>query len=226
MAPTSPSLATSQRMARASCPLAAKSAAAERTDSSFQSASTTEAPASAKDFAVARPSPDPAPVTSATCFSNEIFMVQLLWSVDALLVALLVADFLRPFDVLAVQRFLNCGMAHSIRRASAMPVRKPDDIACACPDIKVKIVTKYGLNDIVAERYDAGARWGEQVAKDMIGLRWTGYAICRSGLQDLFRQVSTAAAAAGLVSHQCINLRLPTFGNLYAWEFEKGGAAR
>src|SRR4051794_4975010 len=102
MASTSPSLATSQRMARASCPLAAKSAAAERTDSSFQSASTTEAPASAKAFAVARPSPDPAPVTSATCFSNEIFVVQLLWSV-ALLAALLVADFLRPFDVLAVQ---------------------------------------------------------------------------------------------------------------------------
>ena len=39
------------------------------------------------------------------------------------------------------------------------------------PDIKVEIVIDYGLTDIVAERYDAGVRLGEQVAKDMIAVR-------------------------------------------------------
>src|SRR5437660_2397382 len=39
------------------------------------------------------------------------------------------------------------------------------------PDIKVEIVIDYGLTDIVAERFDAGVRSGEQVAKDMIAVR-------------------------------------------------------
>src|SRR4051794_26833766 len=39
------------------------------------------------------------------------------------------------------------------------------------PDIKVEVIIDYGLTDIVAERYDAGVRWGEQVAKDMIAVR-------------------------------------------------------
>src|SRR3954471_20871748 len=39
------------------------------------------------------------------------------------------------------------------------------------PDIKVEIMIDYGLTDIVAERFDAGVRNGEQVAKDMIAVR-------------------------------------------------------
>src|SRR5918994_2199320 len=39
------------------------------------------------------------------------------------------------------------------------------------PDIHVEIVIDYGLTDIVAQRYDAGVRAGEQVAKDMIAVR-------------------------------------------------------
>ena len=39
------------------------------------------------------------------------------------------------------------------------------------PDIKVEIMVDNGLTDIVAERYDAGVRLGEQVAKDMIAVR-------------------------------------------------------
>ena len=39
------------------------------------------------------------------------------------------------------------------------------------PDIKVEIIVDYGLTDIVAERYDAGVRLGEQVARDMIAVR-------------------------------------------------------
>src|SRR5580700_9084272 len=61
-------------MASVLCPSADSSSAAERTASSFASASTTEAPDSANAFAVARPNPDPAPVTRATLFSKDMFI--------------------------------------------------------------------------------------------------------------------------------------------------------
>jgi hypothetical protein len=64
---------TSQRMAIAWRPLAAISFAADCAASSFRSASATEAPALANAFAVARPNPEPAPVTRATLFSKDIF---------------------------------------------------------------------------------------------------------------------------------------------------------
>src|SRR4029077_7000395 len=74
MASTCASSATSQRMASTLWPLAVRSSTAAHTALSFKSASATDAPDSAKAFAVARPSPDPAPVTSATFPSNEMFM--------------------------------------------------------------------------------------------------------------------------------------------------------
>src|ERR1700720_3524748 len=61
-------------MAMALRPWAVIPSAAAYTASSFQSASATDAPDSAKAFAVARPSPDAAPVTSATFPTNEMFM--------------------------------------------------------------------------------------------------------------------------------------------------------
>jgi DNA-binding transcriptional LysR family regulator len=92
------------------------------------------------------------------------------------------------------------------------------------PDIKVEFVTDYGLTDIVAERYDAGVRWGEQVAKDMIGLR-IGPDACFAavGSKAYFAHRPVPQKPQDLVSHSCINLRLPTYGGLYAWEFEKNG---
>jgi DNA-binding transcriptional LysR family regulator len=90
------------------------------------------------------------------------------------------------------------------------------------PDIKVELVTDYGLTDIVAERYDAGVRWGEQVAKDMIGLR-IGPDACFAavGSKSYFAKRTIPQKPQDLVSHSCINLRLPTYGGNYAWEFEK-----
>ncbi len=93
----------------------------------------------------------------------------------------------------------------------------------AYPDIKVEIVIDYGLTDIVAERFDAGVRLGEQVAKDMIAVR----------IGPDMRMVVVGAPAyvtgrpklrvpQDLTAHNCINLRLPTHGGIYAWEFEKG----
>src|SRR5881409_201430 len=92
------------------------------------------------------------------------------------------------------------------------------------PDIKVEIIIDYGLTDIVAERYDAGVRSGEQVAKDMIAVRvGPDMRMAVVGAPAYFRKRSEPKKPQELTEHNCINLRLPTYGGLYAWEFEKGG---
>jgi DNA-binding transcriptional LysR family regulator len=92
------------------------------------------------------------------------------------------------------------------------------------PDIKVEITVDYGLTDIVAERYDAGVRSGEQVAKDMIAVRiGPDMRMAVVGAPSYFAKRSSPKKPQDLNDHSCINLRLPTYGGLYAWEFEKGG---
>jgi DNA-binding transcriptional LysR family regulator len=91
------------------------------------------------------------------------------------------------------------------------------------PDIKVEIIIDYGLTDIVAQRYDAGVRIGEQVAKDMIAVRiGPDMRMAVVGAPSYFRKRSEPKRPQELISHNCINLRLPTHGGLYAWEFERG----
>jgi DNA-binding transcriptional LysR family regulator len=92
------------------------------------------------------------------------------------------------------------------------------------PDIKVEITIDYGLIDIVAQRFDAGVRAGEQVAKDMIAVRiGPDMRMAVVGAPSYFRKRSEPRKPQDLIGHNCINLRLPTHGGLYAWEFEKGG---
>src|SRR6266487_4678778 len=92
------------------------------------------------------------------------------------------------------------------------------------PDIKVEIIIDYGLTDIVAQRFDAGVRSGEQVAKDMIAVRiGPDMRMAVVGAPSYFRRRSEPKKPQELIGHNCINLRLPTHGGLYAWEFEKGG---
>ena len=92
------------------------------------------------------------------------------------------------------------------------------------PDIKVEIVVDYGLSNIVAEGYDAGVRSGEQVAKDMIAVRiGPDLRMAVVGAPAYFRKRSEPKKPQDLVGHNCINLRLPSHGGVYAWEFEKSG---
>jgi DNA-binding transcriptional LysR family regulator len=91
------------------------------------------------------------------------------------------------------------------------------------PDIKVEIAIDYGLTDIVAERYDAGVRTGEMVAKDMIAVRiGPDMRTAVVGAPSYFATRPKPKTPQDLTAHRCINLRLPTHGGLYAWEFEKG----
>jgi DNA-binding transcriptional LysR family regulator len=92
------------------------------------------------------------------------------------------------------------------------------------PDIRVEINVNYGLTDIVAERYDAGVRLGEQVAKDMIAVR-IGPDMCMAvvGSSAYFARRPVPRTPQELTAHNCITIRLPTYGGLYAWEFERDG---
>jgi DNA-binding transcriptional LysR family regulator len=91
-------------------------------------------------------------------------------------------------------------------------------------DIKLEVIVDYGLRDIVAERYDAGVRSGEQIAKDMIAVRiGPDLRMAVVGAPAYFANRPRPKIPQDLTSHTCINLRLPTYGSIYAWEFEKGG---
>jgi DNA-binding transcriptional LysR family regulator len=91
------------------------------------------------------------------------------------------------------------------------------------PDIKVELIIDYGLADIVAQRFDAGVRSGEQVAKDMIAMRiGPDMRMAVVGAPSYFATRSPPKKPQDLIGHTCINLRLPTYGGLYAWEFKKG----
>jgi DNA-binding transcriptional LysR family regulator len=90
------------------------------------------------------------------------------------------------------------------------------------PDVHVELTVDNTLRDIVSERFDAGIRMGERVARDMIAVR--------IGPDIRMAAVATAAYFASrgrpktpqdLAAHTCINMRMPTLGGVYAWEFEK-----
>jgi DNA-binding transcriptional LysR family regulator len=92
------------------------------------------------------------------------------------------------------------------------------------PDIQVEINVEYGMIDIVAGRYDAGVRLGDQVAKDMIAVRIApDLRMAVVAAPSYFEKRPPPATPHELTLHDCINLRLATHGGLYAWEFEKDG---
>lgn len=92
------------------------------------------------------------------------------------------------------------------------------------PDIGIEIINEYGLIDIVAERFDAGVRLGEQVAKDMIALRiGPDFRMAVVGAPAYFERRQLPRTPHDLTGHACISLRLPTSGGLYIWPFAKDG---
>lgn len=94
------------------------------------------------------------------------------------------------------------------------------------PEIKVELFIESGLVDIVAERFDAGVRLGEQVAKDMIAVRiGPDLRMAAVAAPAYFARRGRPQIPQDLAQHDCINLRLATFGGLYVWEFERDGRA-
>ncbi|KQT93392.1 LysR family transcriptional regulator [Methylobacterium sp. Leaf469] len=94
------------------------------------------------------------------------------------------------------------------------------------PDITVEVVTEQALIDIVAERFDAGIRIGEHVEKDMVAVRiGPDMRMAVVGAPGYFAGRRKPRHPADLTAHLCINLRRPTRGGFYPWEFERKGEA-
>ncbi len=94
------------------------------------------------------------------------------------------------------------------------------------PDLNVEISLNYGFVDIVAERFDAGVRLGESLDQDMIALPISPQMrMAVVATPEYWKQWGKPDAPHDLVNHNCINIRLPTYGGFYAWEFEKEGKA-
>jgi DNA-binding transcriptional LysR family regulator len=92
------------------------------------------------------------------------------------------------------------------------------------PDIKVEVIVDYGLTDIVADGYDAGVRLGEQVAKDMIAIRiGPDFRMAVVGAPSYFERHPVPKLPQDLTTHNCINIRLPTYGGLFPWDLEQDG---
>jgi DNA-binding transcriptional LysR family regulator len=90
------------------------------------------------------------------------------------------------------------------------------------PDIKVEVTVDYGLVDIVAQRFDAGIRFREQIEEDMIAIPiGPEMRMAVVGAPSYFARRPPPKLPRDLSGHDCINMRLPTYGGLYAWEFEK-----
>lgn len=94
------------------------------------------------------------------------------------------------------------------------------------PDIHLEFDVSYGFRDIVADRFDAGVRLGESIDKDMIAvpigpkLRMAAVAA-----PSYFEHRPIPRTPDDLTGHRCINIRFPTRGGLYVWEFERRGRA-
>lgn len=92
------------------------------------------------------------------------------------------------------------------------------------PDVQVELSADLGFVDIVAERFDAGVRLGETIAQDMVAVRiGPDMRMAAVGAPSYFASRKPPRTPHDLADHNCINLRFPTLGGLYAWEFEKAG---
>ncbi|QOL12974.1 LysR family transcriptional regulator [Dickeya dianthicola] len=102
------------------------------------------------------------------------------------------------------------------------PVLKP--FLSQYPDIHLEITVDNTLTDIVNERFDAGVRLGEQVAKDMVAVRiGPDMRMAVVGSPAYFAHHPFPDTPQSLQQHSCINMRLPTLGGLFAWEFSRDG---
>jgi DNA-binding transcriptional LysR family regulator len=92
------------------------------------------------------------------------------------------------------------------------------------PDIKVEVNVETAFTDIIADRFDAGIRLGEQIAKDMIAVRiGPDMRMVVVGSPAYFARRKRPRTPQDLQDHDCINFRFPASGGLYAWEFERNG---
>jgi len=91
------------------------------------------------------------------------------------------------------------------------------------PDLKIDIFIDNGLSNIVSERYDLGVRFLDQVEMDMIAARIAPDSrMLIVGAPSYLTKRQRPKNPQDLAHHNCINMRLATYGGNYAWELQKG----
>lgn len=92
------------------------------------------------------------------------------------------------------------------------------------PDVQIEISVDYAMRDIAAHRFDAGVRTGNRVDKDMIAVPIAPpLRMAVAASPDYLAGRTLPRTPQDLTQHRCVNLRLPTLGGLYAWDFERKG---
>ncbi|CAN4279791.1 LysR family transcriptional regulator [Pseudoxanthomonas sp. LjRoot125] len=117
---------------------------------------------------------------------------------------------------------ITCG--DHVLRTVLLPKLVP--LMRAYPDIRIEFDVNYGFRDIVADRFDAGVRLGESIDQDMIAMPITpALRMAAVAAPSYFAEHAPPKKPQDLTGHNGINIRLPTRGGLYVWEFEKKGRA-
>jgi len=90
------------------------------------------------------------------------------------------------------------------------------------PEITLELYIDYGFTNVIEERFDAGIRLGESIAKDMIAVRiGPDWRLIVVGSPAYFAEHKMPETPYDLTRHACINIRYKASGAIYAWEFKK-----
>jgi DNA-binding transcriptional LysR family regulator len=94
----------------------------------------------------------------------------------------------------------------------------------ACPDVTIELDVNDASIDLMAERFDAGIRIGDDIERDMIAVRITpDFRWVIVGTPGYFAEHGRPRSPKDLTTHQCIRYRFPTARTVYRWEFKRRG---
>ncbi|WP_343714066.1 LysR family transcriptional regulator [Inquilinus sp.] len=92
------------------------------------------------------------------------------------------------------------------------------------PGVELEVVVDDTITDIVAGRFDAGIRLGETLERDMVAVPLTcALELAAVATPDYLAEHGVPESPADLHRHRCLRFRWPGGGDLYRWEFAKGG---
>jgi DNA-binding transcriptional LysR family regulator len=93
-----------------------------------------------------------------------------------------------------------------------------------CPDVTIELDVNDASIDLMAERFDAGIRIGDDIERDMIAVRITSdFRWVIVGTPAYFAEHGRPRSPRDLTTHECIRYRFPTAHTVYRWEFKRSG---
>lgn len=96
------------------------------------------------------------------------------------------------------------------------------EFLAAYPEVRVEVTAETSFVDIVAAGFDAGVRWGEHLAQDMVAAPIgppQRYVVAAA--PDLLARYGAPQHPRDLLTRPCVQIRFPS-GAEPPWEFERG----